>query len=273
MPNSVVRIDLPLPHPAVRVCQDFIRVHAGSFFRASQLLSARRRAAVWAIYTVCSVGEAIVDEGAHSSEQRRARLEGWWQSVRLALSGRHQDDPVFEAFAWAVTTYRVPPSAFQELYQGLLMDLDGATYHSTYDLAQYCFRIGGAIGLMLAPVCGYTGGTETLAAVIRLGQALQLTQILRHVGEDLRLGRLYLPTTLLEKHGVNLLALRRGQSTAEYRTLMCELVALNRQWYAQAEPHLCRLQGPAPLALSMVTEIYQAVLCELEATHTPAGVA
>ena len=105
------------------------------------------------------------------------------------------------ALSWAASQYALPEEAFYELYLGLQMDIrldaQGEQGRSPYrefaDLELYCRRVAGVVGFMIAPICGYSGGEQTLAYALKLGQAMQLTNILRDVGEDLARGRVYLP--------------------------------------------------------------------------------
>ena len=86
-----------------------------------------------------------------------------------------------------------PKEAFYELYLGLETDLDLAQVATTEELMLYCRRVAGVVGFMVAPICGYSGGEDTLEQALALGQAMQLTNILRDVGEDLSRSRCYLP--------------------------------------------------------------------------------
>src|SRR6476619_2731869 len=101
------------------------------------------------------------------------------------------------------------------------------------DLILYCRRVAGVVGFMIAPISGYHGGPRTLDYALKLGQAMQLTNILRDVGEDLARGRVYLPLSEMKRHGVTRTTLEAGTVTPEYRAMMLDLTALAREWYAQ----------------------------------------
>ncbi|CAA9291271.1 MAG: Phytoene synthase [uncultured Chloroflexia bacterium] len=253
------------PPDAIRVCAEVTRRHANTFYFGSRFLDASRRAAVWAVYAACRRGDDVVDEpAAGTADQRRDGLEDWWRNVEAAYAGRPANDPVWIALAWAVATYPIPLHAFEELYQGLRMDLDGAMPATLADLELYCRRVGGVIGFMVTPICGYRGGEETLACALRLGQAMQLTNVLRDVGEDLALDRVYLPADYLARHNVRRAALERGEITPEYRALVQELVAIARAWYCEARPGIAYLEGPARLAIAVAARAYEGILAELE---------
>ncbi len=162
------------PAGAVAACRAITRRRAGTFYFGSLLLDAPRRAAVWAVYAACRDGDDLVDEPRRGTPaERRAALDGWWDCVRGAYAGRGSGGPVWDALAWAVAAYPIPLEAFAELYRGFRGDLDGDPLADLADLERYCRRVAGVVGLMVAPICGYAGGEETLARALRLGQAMQ----------------------------------------------------------------------------------------------------
>jgi phytoene synthase len=206
-----------------------------------------------------------VDEpGWGTADQRRVHLDRWWREVRAAHAGHPAGDPFSIALAWALSAYPIPLAAFEELYLGLLMDLEGVAFATLMGLELYCRRVGGVVGWMVAPICGYGGGAETLQHALRLGQAMQLTNILRDVGEDLAQGRVYLPAELLARHGLDRDALQDRQVTDAYRALMRELVTLARAWYREAEPGLLQLHAPGRLAVAVAARAYEGILDQLE---------
>lgn len=156
-------------------------------------------------------------------------------------------------------------SAFAELYAGFGMDLAGHQYRTMQDLELYCRRVAGVVGFMIAPIGGYSGGEETLRAALALGKAMQLTNILRDVGEDLRLGRLYLPADLLEQFGVNVSDLHAGRVTPEYQALVQHLTALAHEWYAQGKRGIPLLEGRAKYGVAVAARLYAGILDEVAA--------
>jgi phytoene synthase len=125
----------------------------------------------------------------------------------------------------------VPEAAFAELYLGLESDLDPKPFKTLDELMLYCRRVAGVVGWLIAPIAGYRGGDKTLLDALALGQAMQLTNILRDVGEDLELGRCYLPQDLLEKYQVDLGKLRRGELSENYILLLKELARFTHKFY------------------------------------------
>lgn len=250
------------PAQAVEHCRDITRDHSKTFFLGSRLFPLRQRQAVWAVYAACRTGDDIADEAG--TNDAAADLDGWWGRVQDAFAGRPNPYPVDTALAWAAQTYPIPLSAFAELHEGLRMDLSGQVYRDMNDLTLYCRRVAGVIGFMIAPVSGYSGGEKTLQHALMLGQAMQLTNILRDVGEDLTRGRVYLPQSLLDEYGVTLADLERGLVTPEYRALMAYLCALAHDWYAEGRAGIPRLHGSARLAVATAARAYEGILDDLE---------
>lgn len=246
---------------AVAHCQDMTREHSKTFYLGSRFFPAQQRQAVWAVYAACRDGDDIVDE--RSGDEARAGLDAWWARTQAAFAGRPGPHPIDTALAWAAGTYPIPLSAFAELHEGLRMDLAGHEYRTMDDLILYCRRVAGVVGFMIAPVSGYSGGDRTLHAALMLGQAMQLTNILRDVGEDLRRGRVYLPQTLLTEYGVTRCDLERGVVTPEYRALMEHLSDLARDWYVQGRAGIPCLHGSARLAVATAARAYEGILDDL----------
>ncbi|WP_051517178.1 phytoene/squalene synthase family protein [Deinococcus phoenicis] len=242
-------------------CRDVTRRHSQTFYLGSRFFPPRQREAVWAVYATCRAGDDIVDE--RPGAQAREQLGWWWARVQAAFAGRPGPHPADTALAWAAAHWPVPLSAFEELHEGLQMDLRGHRYHDLDDLTMYCRRVAGVVGFMIAPICGYSGGARTLHHALLLGQAMQLTNILRDVGEDLERGRVYLPETLRREYGVTSAMLEAGRVTPEYRALMRHLSGLARAWYAEGRAGIPCLHGSARLAVQTAARSYEGILDDL----------
>lgn len=247
---------------ALRHCQAVTREHSKTFYLGSRCFPGRQRAAVWAVYAACREGDDIADGGGPDVG---AQLDDWWARVQAAFAGRPGPHPTDRALAWATREYPIPLGAFAELHEGLRMDLRGHRYASMDDLTLYCRRVAGVVGFMIAPISGYEGGEATLDKALRLGQAMQLTNILRDVGEDLSLGRVYLPAEVLARYGLDRAALERGVVTPEYCAMLRDLTAQARAWYAEGRAGIPLLRGRARLAVATAARAYEGILDDLEA--------
>ncbi len=247
---------------ALEHSRQLTRTHSKTFYFGSRFFPIHQRRAVWAVYAVCRLGDDIVDEGDVVGAP--ARLDAWWDGVQGAFAGDPPAGVPYAALAWAVSRYPVPLDAFYELYLGLRMDLEGQPYRDMADLELYCRRVAGVIGFMISPIAGYDGGEATLERALKLGQAMQLTNILRDVGEDVARGRVYLPSELLARHGVFERDVRAGRLSPEYQALTRYLSGVARTWYAEGRAGIPKLHGPARLAVGAAASAYEGILDVLE---------
>lgn len=248
---------------ALAHCAHVTRQHSGTFWLGTRLLPARTRAAIVAVYAVCRTGDDAVDE-APNAEAARAGLARWWRHVENAYAGAPDPTDSLEvALAWTLRRHPVPHDAFVELYQGLASDLRKSHVDTMEALLLYCRRVGGVVGWMVAPVVGYRGGTATLRDALALGQAMQLTNVLRDVGEDLARGRVYLPADRMAYFGVTPADLEAGRITAGYVALLEELSAHAHGLYRQGWRSIPQLRGTTPLAVGTATLAYASILTRL----------
>lgn len=254
-----LHIDCATLTRAYEYCESMIAIHSKSFLLASSLLPAEKRRAVRALYAFCRVTDDIVDRG---SGDTRTQLEQWHRRI-LAHHPPH-DDLVAIAWADARVRYHVPVRYAEQLIEGVARDLTHTRYQTFEELAAYCYGVASTVGLMSMHVIGYAGA-HAIPYAIKLGVALQLTNILRDVGEDWRAGRLYLPLEDLAQFGLSEDDLARGQVTEAWRAFMRYQVARNRLLYAEAMPGLALLDGDGRFAIAAAAELYQGILYDIEA--------
>lgn len=191
---------------AYRECTRIIKEHSKSFYFSARLLPAPKRSSIMALYAFCRVSDDLVDEVEVSADRASARTQAehelyeWAKLCSLGSQGAGVSHPV--AHAWCDTQERfgIPRELPEELLAGIRMDLTLDRYATWDDLWVYCYRVASTVGLMSM----YITGTQTMEAVpyaVQLGVALQLTNILRDVGEDAAAGRIYLPAEDLERFG------------------------------------------------------------------------
>lgn len=251
------------PRWALDACADLTRRHSSTFYLGSRLFGTEKRLAVSAIYAVCRTGDDAVDE-AEGPDDARRRLAEWWAGLQRTYDGHPDPRSSTEvALRWVLDRYEVPLSAFDELRLGFESDLTLTRVETTDELMVYCRRVAGVVGLMIAPIAGYDGGDATLDAAVALGEAMQLTNILRDVGEDLRRERCYLPTELMDAHGVSLADLRDGAVTPAYVALLERLAELADERYRQGWTGIPKLHGAAGMAVGVASLNYEAILRKL----------
>ena len=249
---------------AVTTCIAVTREHSRTFYLGSRLFPARQRRAVSVVYAACRAGDDAVDE-APGAEEAARRLDAWRGSIDRAYAGvPRPNGPVETALAWVLEGWDVPYDAFDELHRGLAFDLAGAHVPDEDTLLTYCRNVAGVVGLMIIPIAGYDGGDGTRQRAVELGQAMQLTNILRDVGEDLGRGRCYLPATWLERFGVSVADLYRGDISPGYEALVAALAERAHGLYRSAWEGIPRLHGTAPAAVGVAALSYEGILHKLE---------
>lgn len=248
---------------ALRACDTYTRQHSSTFHLGSRFFTVQKRKAVTAVYAACRSGDDAVDEAADACDARR-RLEAWWASIERAYGGEPRDAGdlahVELGLAWVLERHDVPFEAFQALRLGFEDDLTPVRVTDVDQLLTYCYRVAGVVGLMIAPIAGYDGGDETLASAVALGEAMQLTNVLRDVGEDLRRGRCYLPSDLMAKHGIATHDLSSTTIHDGYVALFEELASLADARYRHGWRGIPKLHGVAATAVGVAALNYEAIL-------------
>ena len=228
-------------------CRQIVRRHARTFWLASHFLPAERRRAAFALYAFCRVADDMVDVASDARAADVAvSLDDYRRRLDAALAGR-PDDALFREVLAAARRYDVPAALFHELLDGVARDCAPATYATWPDLAAYCAGVASSVGEMCALVFGAPDDVRTrrraLAQARTLGVAMQLTNILRDVGEDARAGRCYLPAEDLARFGLRREDVMRGGIAREerWKALMRFEIARARSLYADAMPGIALL--------------------------------
>ncbi|MDZ7813522.1 MAG: phytoene/squalene synthase family protein [Ideonella sp.] len=207
-------------HADVAACRAVLRQHSKTFYAASLLLPASVRAPASVLYGFCRLADDAVDvdEGQQGAVTRlQKRLD-------RVYSGQPLPVPADRALAAVVTAYGIPKALPEFLLEGLAWDVAGREYDSFEDLQAYAARVAGAVGAMMSLLME-TRSPDALARACDLGVAMQLSNIARDVGDDLRLGRVYLPKAWLRQAGMDAAALATWRA-APQRDARVEAVVL-----------------------------------------------
>jgi phytoene synthase len=242
-------------------CSSLTSSHSRSFFVASALLPPAKRQAARALYAFCRVSDDLVDCPADNANAEQ-NLQRWHQHV-LSLHPP-QDDLV--AVAWADTRacYQIPQGYIDQLLAGVARDLKQKRYQHFDDLVTYAYGVASTVGLMSMHIIGYTSD-EAIRYAVKLGVALQLTNILRDVGEDWRAGRVYLPQEELADFGLDEGDLAAGYVSDRWQAFMRFQIERNRRLYAEAWPGIAMLNPDGRFAIAAAAELYRAILDDIEA--------
>ena len=253
------RLDRAFDH-----CRLLTANHSKSFYLASRLLPFQKRRAVWALYAFCRTCDDIVDSSAvcPSITDAEARLEKW---RALSLS---QAPPAHEqvALAWAATRwkYSIPACYAEQLIDGVAMDFSISRYATFTDLAFYAYRVASTVGLMSMHIIGYSGN-HAIPYAIKLGVAMQITNILRDIGEDWEHGRLYLPEDELDMFNITEEDIAAGKVDDRWRRFMQFQIDRNQRLYDESLPGIQLLKPDGRRSILAASMFYRSILDDIQA--------
>jgi 15-cis-phytoene synthase len=244
-----------------------------SFYYSFLVLPAHRRRAIIAVWDFCRAVDDAVDEvvpeaewqGGLSAEARgraQTQVSAWRAELELVYGGA-ATTPQGIALQPHVVQFGLPRREFEELLDGVAMDLAHVRYATFDDLAQYCRRVASAVGLICLEIFGYRDPASRDYA-INLGLALQLTNIIRDVAVDLRRGRIYLPMEDLARFGVRDDDLRAGMVTPQIRALLEFEGNRAREYYRRAAAALPSVDARSLVAAEIMGGIYYGILRRIE---------
>ncbi|MGQ0600178.1 MAG: phytoene/squalene synthase family protein [Anaerolineales bacterium] len=238
------------------------RRNSKTFFTATGLLPEAARRAIRALYGFCRSTDDLVDhDGATLAD-----VEAW--RARVALPATVQPDAALRAWAFIREQYGVNARYEAELISGVALDIAKHRYANWPELERYCYLVASTVGLMSLPIIGLAEGVtfeDAAPYAIKLGVALQLTNILRDVGEDAARGRVYLPTTDLARFHLIAEDLLNGVHDQRFVELIKFEIRRARDLYCRALPGIALLSPAARPAVAAAALLYRAILDEIDA--------
>ena len=248
--------------------REITRAAGSSFYWGMRILPEDRRDAMFAIYAFCREVDDIADGDAPDDEKRR-QLEDWRHAIEALYADKPagEDTPVLRALAIAIRRYNLEKKDFLEIIAGMEMDTHGAIVApDAAQLELYCNRVAGAVGLLSVRVFG-DSSAKAQEFAISLGTALQLTNILRDLKDDARMGRLYLPRELIEAQGIAVTTPDTLLASPKLPEICASVAEAAHRHYADAEGLLrdCDARALKPAILMMMN--YRRVLDRLIANR------
>jgi 15-cis-phytoene synthase len=260
--DSYVDLNFQFPGETIkssyRYCKVLTSIHSKSFFMASALLPKEKRRAIRALYAFCRTTDDIIDtQGCHGESY----LQVWRErSIRCIPRA---NDPVLEAWVETKKKYKIPTSYVQQLLDGVASDVKIHRYQNFQELTVYCYGVASTVGLMSMHIIGFNDESAIRYAV-KLGVALQLTNILRDIAEDYKMGRVYLPQDELQQFGITSKHLEDGINDENWQAFMKFQIARVRSIYAEAWPGINLLHPSGRLAIAAAATFYKAILNKIE---------
>jgi len=241
-------------------CENVTKTEARNFYYGIRLLPADKRSVLCAVYALARRVDDIGDGDLPTGEKLEAL-----GALRTDLAGLDgSTDPVLVAVADAARRFPLPLGAFTELIDGVEMDVTGRTYATFADLVEYCRCVAGSVGRLCLGVFGSKPHPQAAEYADVLGIALQQTNILRDIREDLGNGRIYLPQEDLDRFGVIRADLAPGRTPPQVRELLAFEVARTRRLYAEAEPGIDMLHPSSRDCIRTAFELYRGILGAVE---------
>ena len=242
---------------------------AGSNFAlAFFFLSRPQREALRAVYAFCRHVDDIVDSGALPTQAAARQLDFWKEEIGRLYAGK-AEHPIALRLRPHILQFSLPQQAFLDIVAGVRMDLEKTRYETFEELEKYLYGVAGAVGLLCVEIFGYrkTPPEEIRSFAVALGNAVQLTNILRDVGTDLERGRIYVPLCDLRECGYTAEAFIRREHSAEFVRLMSREHDRAKAFYRQTRNLLHPDDRAAMTAAAVMAEIYEEVLDKVKAEN------
>lgn len=236
---------------------------SSNFFLGFLFLSAERRAALTDVYEYCRIIDDIVDEGLAKDDA--AKQLSWWSDEIGRLYQGKPTLPLTQRLQGHIARFHLPKEAFDEMIRGCRMDLDCFHYRTLADLELYMRGVAVSVGMMSTRIFGYDN--DEFAR--EFGYAFQLTNIIRDVGADLELGRIYLPDSEMKAAGYDADRLRRREHDAAFDRLMDSLYARAKAHYARGRALVDFADRATILPAEVMAHIYEGVLDRVAAEGFP----
>jgi phytoene synthase len=242
-------------------CQQKAAQSGSSFYYSFLFLPQERRRAITALYAFCREVDDTVDECTDSAIARSKLI--WWRKEIAAMLNGNPSHPVTKALQPHMLPFALDGKYLQAIIDGMEMDLDQTRYLDYAGLQRYCWHVAGVVGILSARIFGATR-PETLQYAEKLGLAFQLTNIIRDVGEDARIGRIYLPVNELQQFKVSAADLLNARHSENFEALMRFQVQRAQAAYDQALTLLPDVDRRAQRPGLMMAAIYRTLLGEIE---------
>lgn len=253
---------LQLQH-AYRECARIVKRNARNFYYAFVVLPNDRRDAINAVYAFCRLVDDAADEPGPIAD-KTAQLVRYREHLDAAIAGGAPASLVLMAVADAVRRFAIPIHLFHELIDGVTQDLTVTRYADFAGLKRYCYLVASTVGLMCLPIFGYTDDAAVQHG-IDLGLAMQITNILRDIGEDASRDRIYVPQQDMKHYGYTEQQLKDHVVNDAFRALIQQQVKRAREYYASGQQLLQYVPSRTRACPKLMHDVYKSILDKIEA--------
>ena len=247
---------------AIDYCRQKAAESGSSFLAGFRFLPERQNQAMTVLYAFCRELDDVVDD-CSDAQVAQTTLNWWRVDLAKVFNGEMPEHPVNQALREIVANFSLPHDELAAIIDGMKMDLEQARYSDFENLKLYCHRVAGVVGRLIARILGFSN-PKTLDYADKMGLALQLTNIIRDVGEDARRGRIYLPVDELQRFSVPAQTVIAGKATPEFAALMAFQIERAKQIYREAVAVLPPEDKRSQRVGLIMGSIYYALLQEIE---------
>ncbi|MEX0906378.1 MAG: squalene/phytoene synthase family protein [Balneolaceae bacterium] len=251
-------------------CRALTRRHAKTFYLSMRFLPNYKQRSMFSLYALCRYLDNLVDESEDlinlrkiSRHQVLNHLDLFQRKLIAIYEGVDQEDPVLEAFSDTLKRHYITLELPLELISGVKMDLEKDRFQNFDELYGYSYKVAASVGLMSAEILGYRDPNAATYAE-HLGIAMQLTNVLRDIGEDLTKGRIYLPKNELKRFGIDERELFAHEISDNFIRMMKFQINRARGYYQSADRGISMLSKDSRLAVSLARENYSRILDKIE---------
>lgn len=251
-------------------CRQITRRQAKTFYMATRFLPNDKQRSIFAIYALCRYVDDLVDETNDLIEQKRVDrshldklLDEWQYKLEVAYDTGEADNPILTAFADTLNLFHIPKKYPLELLEGVCMDLHKNRYETFDELYEYSYKVASVVGLMTSEVFGYNS-PQAIPHAVDLGIAMQLTNILRDIGEDLRRNRIYIPAEDLRRFNISEQDLFDGIKDERFSNLMEFQIQRARSYYDSADKGITMLSSDSRMPVYLARHNYSRILDQIE---------
>ncbi len=255
---------------AYRYCRQIAKHHAKTFYLATLFLSKKQRNPIYAMYALLRTVDDLVDlaedkltNGTLTRAALSSMMADWKTRLHECYEGNHNNDPIMMAWQDTLKNYNIPIELPLDLMDGVAMDIDFKPFKTFDELYVYCYKVASVVGLMCSEIFGYCD-EKALDHAIELGIAMQLTNILRDIGEDVDRGRIYLPLEDLDRFSYTREELMRKEINDNFVEMIKFQIARARNYYESSDQGIPMLEKSSRLAVKVSSLNYCNILKSIE---------
>lgn len=255
-----VELDIAYSH-----CQRVTKENARNFYYTFRPLPVEKRRAIYAVYAYCRLCDDIADGDLPIEDKYRG-----FAKIRQSLRGAepsNEHELMYYALRDTAQKFQIPYQRFEEILQGVEMDMIKSRFADFDELREYCYKVASVVGLVCIRIFGYEHGYEHPKAkdyAIDMGIAMQLTNILRDVKEDAERGRIYIPQDEMAQFGYTETELKQGAMTDGFRELMSYQTARARSYFDSSKRLFPLISADARTCPKLMHATYSGILDRIE---------